>query len=511
MKTPPNKLVNRLGVALLLALYLVISFYRLGDVPLVYEDEPWLSSIAWKFGTEGVLGSDLFAGWHGMETHCYAAMPVYLMLLGGFFKIFGVGVMQARAFSVLAGLGVLIGTHALARRIFPGDGRIALGALLVLVLVRWTGSSATRTSGIFLLDMVRIARYEPLVSLLGLLTLHLYLSGQQSRRLSGYAAAGFFAGLTTLTHLYGVFWLPILLALTLQDRGLRGAMRPGLCMLLACGLCWLPYLLYILQDPAGWAGQTSEYSVEGRFDVLNPGWYWQNLVAEPGRYNLGLLGIRDTLGRVGLFATLLLSVFSLRTRFRQRQWALLLPALGLPLLFAFTIHTKMMNYALMYTPFWALIVAAGAVEVWQRVPRVATVLASLVVLEGASRIFLLVTVEKSPYLPFIAQVRAKIPAEARVLALQNYWFGLEDRDYRSFVVPAYQSTDSPPLPFDQGIERIAPDLLLIDDRMRDAFAHPTPGDLGAGYQRWAERHAPVLVDVVEDPAYGRLEFWRPTR
>src|SRR5688572_31496842 len=86
----------RLALAALLASYLVLSIRHLTVVPPVFEDEPWFASIGFKLATDGVLGSDMFAGFHGMERRYYAIPPVAPVLLGGAFRLAGFGLLQLR-------------------------------------------------------------------------------------------------------------------------------------------------------------------------------------------------------------------------------------------------------------------------------------------------------------------------------------------------------------------------------------------------------------------------------
>ena len=128
----------------LLCVYLAISLHHLDTVPMVYEDEPWESSTGWKLANEGVFGSDMFEGWHGMEHHCYAFMPLHPMMLALFFRVLGLGVAQARLEIVLVGLAVLVGTFYLGRRLF--GPRVGLLSLLFLLCVRLTGTNPSSVS-----------------------------------------------------------------------------------------------------------------------------------------------------------------------------------------------------------------------------------------------------------------------------------------------------------------------------------------------------------------------------
>ena len=65
-------------------------------VPQVYEDEPWQASTGYKLLISAVFGSDLFAGFHHMDQRYYGFMPLHPILLAGFFRAFGLGLLQAR-------------------------------------------------------------------------------------------------------------------------------------------------------------------------------------------------------------------------------------------------------------------------------------------------------------------------------------------------------------------------------------------------------------------------------
>src|SRR5262249_53702909 len=149
------------------------------------------------------------------------------------------------------------------------------------------------------------------------------------------------------------------------------------------------------------------------------------------------------------------------------------PAILFPVLFALLIHIKTTNYIVAFTPLWAIAVAWGGMSLWARLGRTpssrwarpALLLLLLAVLaEGAARFVALEAAGSTPtpYYRYIEQVRRYIPPGARVIGLHNYWFGLEDVDYRSFAVPVYwaaQSYKPAPIPFDAGLDQVRPDIV----------------------------------------------------
>src|SRR5947207_15368680 len=111
--------------------------------------------------------------------------------------------------------------------------------------------------------------------------------------------AGFLAGLTGMAHLYGLFWLPMLIVLAVWD----GHPRATVWLVVGAVVPWLPYLIYVLQDVSDWRGQTLIYQT--RFDLLNARWYLDNLSQEFHRYGPGLGSPGPAwLLRVGFWASL---------------------------------------------------------------------------------------------------------------------------------------------------------------------------------------------------------------
>ena len=536
------------------AVFLLISVRHLDTVPQVYEDEPWQASTAYKLMTSGVFGSDLFAGFYHMDQRYYGFMPLHPLLLAGFFRVLGPGLVQARLETVVLSLLTLLLTFTLGTRLFSARGSrseprgsqsgswgsrsersgswVGAIAVVLLVLVRWTGLTYVQLTGIPLVDFARIARYDPFVPVLGLAALHVFLSARGPPRgdpqpspnsnrpfephRALFVTAGALAGLAGLAHLYGLFWLPILIALTLWD----GRARAAGWLVLGGVLPWLPYVAYVLQDVPDWRGQTLIYQT--RFDLLNVRWYLDNLVQEYHRYGPGLGPFGPAwLVRVGFWTSLVALPLSLAMLTRRAilhadlaARAIVIPALLLPVLFAGTITLKLVNYTLIELPFFALAMAWAirtfwlARQTWTR-PLIAIV-ATAVILEGAVQLVRLEEVAQTTtaYPTFIAEVRQYLPPGARVLGLHTYWFGLEDFDYRSFLVPLNWADEGVPL--DEALARVAPDIVLLDARLRDYFNSNSPGVAAdrARFNRWLEQHQGTLIGRVDDPTYGLMEVYR---
>src|SRR5262249_54412144 len=85
-------------------LYAIGTLTYVDRFPAVSQDEPWIASSGYNLATTGMLGTNLFAGFHGMERHHFVQMPVYPLLEAVLFRVFGLGVVQMRALSIVFGL-----------------------------------------------------------------------------------------------------------------------------------------------------------------------------------------------------------------------------------------------------------------------------------------------------------------------------------------------------------------------------------------------------------------------
>jgi hypothetical protein len=514
---PPVVALCALGV------FLVASVRHLDTVPQVYEDEPWQASTAFKLATQGLFGSDLFAGFYNMDQRYYGFMPLHPLLLAGIFKAVGPGLAQARAETVGLSLLTLCLTYLLGTRLF--DAWVGALAVVLLAFGHWFGVTYVLLTGIPLVDFARIARYDPLVPVVGLASLHVYLTARASpRRWRRYLLAGGLAGLAGLAHVYGLFWVLALLALmawdhAAQSNAARGKGAAGL-VLLGALLPWLPYAAYVLVDLPDWRGQTLIYA--DRFDLLHPAWYLDNALQEYHRYGPGLGPFGASwLARIGFWtlavglptSLVMLAGRALRVDGAAAR-AVVVPAVLFPALFAALIRLKLANYTLIELPVFAIALGWGAVTLWRR-HRARVLLIALgvgLLVDGGLAITHLEQAAQftTPYPAFIAQVRATIPPGARVLGLHTYWFGLEDVNYRSFLVPLNLADDG--LPLDEALSQVAPDVVLLDARMRAYFtSDSTPAEDRQRFNDWLTRHAGRVIGRVDDPTYGLMEVYAVRR
>lgn len=501
-------------------LFLGVALINIDRVPPVFEDEPWQASTGWKIARDGVFGSDMFAGYHGMESHYYGYMPVHPLLLAVTFRMAGIGVEQMRLEATILALLTLALTWLLARRLF---GRaVALLAVVLLVLVRLLGQSPMAVTGIPLVDGARIARYDIAVPVFGLGALLAYVHARERPGWRWFAVSGLLAALAGLSHVYGAFWLVAIAILALWERAGR---RQFFALLVGFALPVLAYAGWVIPNVEDWRGQTRIYG--SRFEVLDPGWYADNVLREYHRYGPGLgpLGW-DWLERPGFWVALVVLPVSLVALGRSglrgdcAARAVVVPATVIPLLFAMTLQVKQAGYLLTVVPLGAVVAAWGAVTLWRWLPTIGwgrsarialAAVGLLVAAEGAVQLRAVedATAAVTPYEAYVARLRAETPPGARVLGVHTWWLGFHDVDYRAWLVPlllADPRYEETPLTIDAALDRVDPDVVLIEAELRAVL--DTRADLGPAVDGWLVLHGFALVTTIDDPTWGATEVYR---
>jgi 4-amino-4-deoxy-L-arabinose transferase-like glycosyltransferase len=515
-------------LALIAGLYLATVLINLDDDPIVGGDEGWIISASAKLSEDGVFGSGLFAGFYGAEDHYYFNLPLHHLILAAVFKVFGAGVIEARAVSVVFGLLALLLTFALGRRIGgPATGVIA-ATLLVLVRL-----NLTPLTGLSLTDLGATARYD-LIAMPFALGAVLLIAARPLPPVATVALAGLLLGLAALTQFIGaLFLLPLALYL-LSLSALSIARRILLTGVLAVtmALLFLPYGVYLLQDRDDFRGQAR--SVEQQTDLLSPAFYWRQLREEPDRYQLAtaLESVPDSLDELTqrpsarlalLIVAPLALIYTLRRAGRappHRLLALLLVTLVLQL--ALFESTKRFVYWVAVAPFACIAIADLAVTLWRRrfasTPlRIATQTAVAMVLLIFAAEGLAVAAqdvrdarEAPDYALLASRLREELPAGATILGDNRLWPALSDRDYRSLLLLFYHT--NPDISKDRAtdvfgaMDRIGADYLLLSPLSRDILAGLSPRD-AADFERYLSERA-ELVETIIFSDYGPIEVYR---
>jgi 4-amino-4-deoxy-L-arabinose transferase-like glycosyltransferase len=511
----------------LLALLLILYFWEVGlddldRFPPIQEDEPWIAAPGYTFWEKGYFGTDLFAGFFGMEEHYYTYPPLFSLMVGAGLHLFGMGLFQARIIPLICMTLTLALTYGLGAVLFSSwHGVIAVG-----VLVGWRVAQPVSLliSGIPLVDLARIARYDVAVPVFGLGALLALIAALRKPSWRRFFAVGVLIGLATLSHYYGGFWL-IGSALLILLRFRQRAIKAISISVLGFGLTLAPWLLFIA---SGWSDFLNQFrQFAGRLDLLNPHFYVMSLSDEWQRYQPILDAMNETWGARLWLALLIIGLVWLAVqgvRRRSRSSQMLLFMLGSIVgMFALIVSFKTFSYLSALWVLFALVIAAGLRGLWRISSRrgwklILTLVYCVAMVEGGVRIQSIQAqaAETTPYRTFTDAIAAKLPPNSRVMGLQHYWFGLAERtsDYRSILVPMNLTNPTyvaNPILFAQAVDAIRPDVILIDQLMLnflDDTLSPDSGLHALGDQIRDYLGNSRLIGEVYDSTYGLFRIYQ---
>jgi len=517
----------------LTAACLAVTLPDLGRYPRVHGDDSWVMSASYKLATTGVFGSDLYAGFDGADQHYFIALPVYQFLQALSFVLFGAGIAEARSVTVVSAVVVLWATTWLALRWYGLGASVVSGLLLVLLRV----NLVNLWPGLPLLAVGRSGRYDMTgVALLWLTVVFLDLALQRGSSLRLALSVGVCAGLATLTQFFGAFAVLIVVAM-LAWRGDQRKRMSAVVRWAAAG--WVvvvaPYLLYVAWHWSDFRGQSTLKA--GRTDFLDPSFYIDNLRDETARYQHlvdpdSILGTGVT---TWLFVVAIVPIFGwLAWRARRPEQTgdriLLTTLLVCGAALALLDGTNVPLYSIVLWPGLCIAVAAALAAglVWVRnaaherqiIPQrlVVTVMVAGAILLAVPMATDAIDAysedqqrrrETTSYTNVASELDALIPAEARVVGHERWWWGLHEREFLALNVLQLEwerqaeGSGQPPS-FAALFEATGAGALIVDDNARSEISRYLL-ELQQQIETFLATQM-IQAAVLADPTYGRFEI-----
>ena len=426
----------RLALAVATALYLICCFsLALTRAPWFDEGVNANSSYAWI--TTGYPGLSVVdesgpflpfpqrMSMKGIRQHMYEEMLLHMVALAAWFKVFGFGLVRARALTILCGLVVLFSWYSIVRRLTMDAGV----AVVAFALTAIDYGFVLRTSE---------ARMDAMSAAFGFGALLVYLALRERRFSEAVfwshacvAASAFthpnggmlaFAGLAFLTLYYD--------RQNLRFRHFAIALIPYLCGFAGWGI-------YISRDVNAFKSQFGLNSIQGgRLRTFaSP---WNNLRREIVERYLGSLGgLGDSSGYrkfkliipVSYFASLFAILLIPSLRRRKGYFVLLALTVIYFFVLAFTDGRKSQCYTVHIIPLYATLLAASLVWLWRKgqIYRLAAGAVALVLcsihLGGVFYQAHADTYHRS-YLPAIHFLQANTSADQAIIGPGTLGFGL---------------------------------------------------------------------------------------
>lgn len=494
-----------------------LAAHNLANFRPVSNDEVELMAVGYKLATQGILGSDMYAGFFGGDQHHFETLPLQHILDAVSFRVFGAGVVQARGVSLLAGVSIVWTAGWLAYR-WHGLGAALLCELL---LVAWPSNLTAASNGLPLLGVSRAARYDVLAVATIWLAIVLVDATLRQRSVAWAVAAGVCCGLATLSHFFGSFVLVLILAVWVWSRsrvGLVAAWLAGVALVIA------PYAVFAAWYSADVSGQLSVFGNRG--DFLRPGFYVDNALSEWTRYaHLVPTSVSTWL----LAVSVIPAVLSLAWRSATGDRLLLLSVATFTAALTLLDQTKVPLYSVLLWPSICLAVAAGvsALLGWARrsqLPvwlRLSPGLMALLVLPGVGlegvAAYCADWVEASqvtPYLAVAEQIEAAVPPGSRLLGPERWWWPLHDHHYVSlrsvwfqWSAAAVAARHEPE--FVDWMTRGQPDSVIVNVNAR-ADIHAFPDALQQQFWQFIERCTSLVADL-DDPTYFDTQVYEVLR
>lgn len=168
--------------------------------PPVWPDEAIYADVAKNIIEKNRFATDLWKGLlPGVENGVYWYPPVFFYSVAFWMNVFGISITSQRILSLVIAAAILVIFYLLSRIILKKEGsdfkKINWIALLGITAL---------SQDLLFLKAAKVSRPETLILLFGLLSAYLLLRKNSSKSFS-YIAAGFFASLSFLTHMIGIF------------------------------------------------------------------------------------------------------------------------------------------------------------------------------------------------------------------------------------------------------------------------------------------------------------------
>ncbi|HEX8969799.1 MAG TPA: hypothetical protein VF937_18090 [Chloroflexota bacterium] len=508
-----------------------LAAHNLANYRPLSNDEGELMAVGYKLSTQGVLGSDMYAGFFGGDQHHFETLPLQHFLEATSFRVLGPGVEQARLVSLLAAVTLIWVVGWLAFRWY-GLGTAVVGELL---LVAWRSNLTAASDGLPLLGVARTARYDVLgVAMAWLAIAALDLTLRRPTPWRG-ALTGVFAGLAALSQFFGAFTLPVVIVMWVGSRRhtWRGATLVGIGAGFAVVV--VPFVLYALTNASDLVGQLAVYGDRGAF--LRPGFLLENITTEPARYtqfltqwppvldisgsDLSVAPLSPWVLVIGIWPALVSIIWRRRSRGDRLLLASLVCFGGLLLLLD---QTKTPLYAILLLPTVCLCLAAAAVRVvtWSldgfrraglrlAVCGLAGVVGVCLALESvhAFQVDWMQASSVTPYLPLGEVIDSAITPGSPVLGPERWWWALHQHPYVSlrsiwFQWAALAARGQAPQ-FRDWVSRTHPDSVVVNINVRDDV-RAFPAALQEQFWGFLDRCTTLTADIA-NPNYFETEVY----
>jgi 4-amino-4-deoxy-L-arabinose transferase-like glycosyltransferase len=448
-----------LFAALILALF-VLHAVSLRYYPPVFVDEAFLISRAWGWLQTGLNFGPLDAGVFDKRFDGYWTfhpfIPTWFHAL--FVQLFGLDLSLLRFASLLCGAGVLAAVFSISYQLTASSRCASIAVVLVIVSFAFTLSAHK-------------IRYDIIVAALAFSAIAIHLAASKRKSVLLSILSGLLLGMAFEVHVNAVIYGPVIFALFFAEEGWRFYRQRVFWGFLGGAAIMLAWYLWahVVRYPETYFGIGRAMAGTHYPPLLlgNP-LALIMAVAEMSRYLLILTQFR-------IVVTLVAGFMLWKRRLARKE--LLMFLVGF-ISFGLMVKNKMDYYLILIAPFADIVLAAWIEQfLFQKKPlpygwKLGRAL--VISLLTASLLFSLAVFLVTFLFPPLNEIRRVaqriervIPAGGSVMGSQLYWFDLHQYPYLSWQqIIAYQKTYAEST-FDDAMMALRPDVLVIDDHLRE--------------------------------------------
>lgn len=257
-------------IAIIIGGFVMVAAQRLGVVPVPEGDEAFTLQVPYEILVRGKLALPMLRYLGGnIENVWHSFTPVCFLLLSGFLKLFGLGIVQGRAFNLTTAALTLLMVYLIGRKLF--DWRAGLVAVVMLI-----GDQT-------FLERSRLLRNDYAAATFALLAYFLYEMAERRKSLRLFVASGLAAGAGVMCHTNILYMAAaICLLIALRD-GWRAFRSKKLYVFAGSALAVMAYeIVYDLIDYKNFLLQNRGDDLH--FRVFGYAGFWQNVLEEKTRY-----------------------------------------------------------------------------------------------------------------------------------------------------------------------------------------------------------------------------------
>lgn len=257
-------------VTALIGGFAAVAAQRLGTVPVPEGDEAFTLQVPYEMLVRGKLALPMLRYLGGnIENVWHSFTPVCFLLLSGFLKLFGIGLVQGRAFNLITAATTLLMVYLIGRKLF--DWRAGLVAVVMLI-----GDQT-------FLERSRLLRNDYAAATFALLAFFLYEMSERRRSSWLLAASGLAAGAGVMCHTNILYMVAAIGLLIVLREGWRAFRSKRLYVFAGSAFVVMAYeIAYDLIDYKNFLLQNRGDDLH--FRVLGYSGFWQNVLEEKTRY-----------------------------------------------------------------------------------------------------------------------------------------------------------------------------------------------------------------------------------